>query len=241
MGVGLFTTRIVEILVLVWEGKGKVKCTLVQALRLCTGRMVHRRSRGIAILFLDHGTRRGRRVSVTPRPHFTPRKDPVPIVQEVGRGAQSRSGQVRKFSPPPGFDPQTVEPVASRYTDWATSLGGPNFIAASNCNNLNWLTGFGRNVGNQPLNLTTSKANFVFNFNRSKTLGCVYTLNPFQEGGVSIYNTLKYIHECTVHRGWQYVENKRPVHTPRPPLKCLSKENRLKLLKTLSCLFPCVC
>ena len=39
--------------------KVKVKCTLVQALRLCTGRMAHGVSRGIAQLFLDHGTRRG--------------------------------------------------------------------------------------------------------------------------------------------------------------------------------------
>jgi hypothetical protein len=39
--------------------KVKVKCTLVQALRLCTGRTVHRWSRGIAVLFHDHGTRRG--------------------------------------------------------------------------------------------------------------------------------------------------------------------------------------
>ena len=40
-------------------GKVKVKCTLVQALRLCTGRTAHRGSRGIALLFHDHGTRRG--------------------------------------------------------------------------------------------------------------------------------------------------------------------------------------
>ena len=39
--------------------KVKVKCTLVQALRLCTGRTAHRGSRDIALLFLDHGTRRG--------------------------------------------------------------------------------------------------------------------------------------------------------------------------------------
>jgi hypothetical protein len=39
---------------------------------------------GIALLFHDHGTRRGWRVSVTPRPYFTPGKDPVPIVQEAG-------------------------------------------------------------------------------------------------------------------------------------------------------------
>ena len=37
----------------------RVKCTLVQALRLCTGRTAHRGSRGIALPFLDHGTRRG--------------------------------------------------------------------------------------------------------------------------------------------------------------------------------------
>jgi len=33
--------------------KVKVKCTLVQALRLCTGRTAHRGSRGIALLFHD--------------------------------------------------------------------------------------------------------------------------------------------------------------------------------------------
>jgi len=37
----------------------KVKVTLVQALRLCTGRMAHRGSRGIALFFHDHDTRRG--------------------------------------------------------------------------------------------------------------------------------------------------------------------------------------
>ena len=42
----------------IWYIK-KVKCTLVQALRLCTGRTAHRGSRGIALLFHDHGIRRG--------------------------------------------------------------------------------------------------------------------------------------------------------------------------------------
>ena len=36
----------------------KIKVTLVQALMLCTGCMVHRGSRGIALLFHDDGTRR---------------------------------------------------------------------------------------------------------------------------------------------------------------------------------------
>ena len=60
------------------------KVTLVQALRLCTGHTARRGSRGIALPFHDHGTRKGWGVSVTPRPLFTPGKDPVPIVQEVG-------------------------------------------------------------------------------------------------------------------------------------------------------------
>jgi hypothetical protein len=34
-------------------------------------------------------------------------------------GPQSRSGRVRKISPAPEFDPLTVQPVASRYNDWA--------------------------------------------------------------------------------------------------------------------------
>jgi len=64
--------------------KVMVQCTLVQAQSFCTGRTAHRGSRYIALLFLDHGTRMGCGVNVTPRPHFTPRKDPVPIVQEAG-------------------------------------------------------------------------------------------------------------------------------------------------------------
>jgi hypothetical protein len=62
----------------------RVKCTLVQALRLCTGRTAHRGSSGIALPFLDHGTRRVWGVSLTPWPLFTPGKGPVPIVQEAG-------------------------------------------------------------------------------------------------------------------------------------------------------------
>ena len=65
----------------------KVRCTLVQALRLCTGRTARMESRGIAPLCLDRGTRRGWGVGVTPRPIFTSGKDPVPIVQEAGWAA----------------------------------------------------------------------------------------------------------------------------------------------------------
>ena len=64
---------------------------------------------------------RGRGVSVTPRPLFTTGKDRVPIVQEAGwapgpvwTGAENLA--------PPRFDPRTVQPVVSRYTDYSTRL-----------------------------------------------------------------------------------------------------------------------
>jgi hypothetical protein len=57
-------------------------------------------------------------VNTTPRPLYLRERDPVPIVQEAG-GPQGQSGRVRKTSPSPGFEPLTVHPVTSRYTDWA--------------------------------------------------------------------------------------------------------------------------
>ena len=96
-----------------------VKCTLVQAVRLCTGRTAHRGSRGIALLFLYHGTRRGEGSASRPGRSLSPGKTRYPLCRRVG-GHLGRSGKVRKNSLPPGFDPQTVHPVASRYTDRAT-------------------------------------------------------------------------------------------------------------------------
>ena len=57
---------------------------------------------------------------LTPRPdRFTPGKENrYPLYTTLG-GPQGRCGQVRKISPLPRFDSRTVEPVASRYTDWA--------------------------------------------------------------------------------------------------------------------------
>jgi len=50
-----------------------------------------------------------------------PEKTRYPLCRRLG-GPQGRSGQVRKISPLPGFDPRTVQPVASRCTD---SYPGP--------------------------------------------------------------------------------------------------------------------
>ena len=96
------------------------KCTLVQALRPCTGRTAHGESRGIALLFLDHGTRRGEGAASRPDCSLPPGKTQYPLYRRLG-GTQVRSGQVRKISPPLlGFDPRTVQPVASNYTDYFT-------------------------------------------------------------------------------------------------------------------------
>jgi len=91
----------------------------VQTLRLCTGRMAHRGSGGIALVFLDHGTRRGWAVSFTPRPLFNPGKTWYQLYRRLG-GPQGRSGQVRKISPTPASDLWTFQPVAIRCTNWAT-------------------------------------------------------------------------------------------------------------------------
>ena len=47
-----------------------------------------------------------------------PGKTRYPFYRKLG-GPQGGSGRERKISSPPGFDPRTVQPVASRYTDWA--------------------------------------------------------------------------------------------------------------------------
>ena len=50
-----------------------------------------------------------------------------------GCGPQDQSGQVHKISSPPGFDPQTIQTVASHYTDYAI----PAHIFAQNLLNKN--------------------------------------------------------------------------------------------------------
>jgi hypothetical protein len=58
------------------------------------------------------------------RGRFTPRNDSAPTEQEAG-WAPEPAWTVQKISPPlppphtQEFDPRTVQPVASRYTDYA--------------------------------------------------------------------------------------------------------------------------
>jgi hypothetical protein len=74
--------------------------------------------------FFNPGARRGWVVNATPS-RFTPGKDLLPLYRRLG-GPQGRSGRVQKISLPPGFDPRTVQPVASRYTDYA--IPAPPYI-----------------------------------------------------------------------------------------------------------------
>ena len=105
----------------------KVKCILVQALRLCTGCTAHRGSRGIALPFHDHDTRRGEGSASRPGRTLPTGKTRYPFYRRLG-GPQGRSGQVRKISPPTRFDPRTIQPAASRYTDCATRPTEPKKI-----------------------------------------------------------------------------------------------------------------
>ena len=58
-------------------------------------------------------------VNATPRPLYRRGREPVPIVQEVGWEPGPVWKGAKNLASPPGFDPGTVQPVASRYTEWA--------------------------------------------------------------------------------------------------------------------------
>ena len=78
-------------------------------------------SRGIALAFHDHGTRRGWGVSVTPQPLFTPGKDPVPISKEAGWAPGMIWTGAENLAPPTGIrSPDRPTRSQSLYADWAT-------------------------------------------------------------------------------------------------------------------------
>ena len=73
-----------------------------------------------------------------------PGKTQYPLYRRL-LGPQGRSGEVRKISPSPVFDPRTVQPVASRYTDWAIAartdgLPPPKKLGATVRNLVGWAT-----------------------------------------------------------------------------------------------------
>ena len=86
--------------------------------------VAQRVGRGIALLFHDRGIKRGWVVSSTPRPHFIPRERP-----DTHFTGGCRSGRVEDLVPT-RIRSRTVQPVFSRYTDWAT---GPTIYVYTVC------------------------------------------------------------------------------------------------------------
>ena len=70
-------------------------------------------------LFLTSALEGGEGSASRPGRTLPPGKTRYPFYRRLG-GPQGRSGQVRKISPPPGFDPRIIQPVGSRQTDYAT-------------------------------------------------------------------------------------------------------------------------
>ena len=90
--------------------KVKVKFSLEQATKARSG------SRCIAVLFLQPWRWMGVGGQLHAPAALPPEKTRYPLCRRLG-GPQGRSGRVQKISPLSGFDPWTVQPLASRYTD----------------------------------------------------------------------------------------------------------------------------
>ena len=103
----------------------QVGFTLLQATKAL------RDSRGIAYSIFDLGTRRDEGSASRPGRPLPPGKTQYPFKRRLG-GLQGESGQVPKISPPTSFDPRTVQPVGSRYTDYATRPTIPNCSGRNN-------------------------------------------------------------------------------------------------------------
>ena len=170
-----------------------------------TGPVVAQRvGRGIALLFHDHGTRRGLGVSSTPRPYFTPEKDQYPFYRRLG-GSQGRSGKAENLAPL-GFDPQTVQPVVSRYTDWATR----STCTSSNVKN-NHIYIF-QPYGNYRRFLMTNVSNqkvFMFHFSNLREL----IINNYYE------KCNPWIWQWTWHLLWGKADHGHRIETCRISLK----------------------
>ena len=99
--------------------KVKVKCTRVQALRLCTGRTDHRGSRSMALPFMIMALE-GVRGQCHPPAALYLRERPGTHCTGGRVGPRTCLDRCGKSRPQSGFDSRTVQPIASRYTDYAT-------------------------------------------------------------------------------------------------------------------------
>ena len=102
------------IIVLVRKSKAKVEFTLEQATKARGGWRYRRYSSALSLTSALDGLD-GQRPALAALP---PGRTRYLLYRRLG-GPQGRSGRVRKISPPPGFDPRTVQPIARHYTDCA--------------------------------------------------------------------------------------------------------------------------
>ena len=71
----------------------------------------------MALLFLTSALEGDEGSASRPGRTLPPGKTLYPFYRRLG-GPQGRSGLVQKIPLPPGFDPRTVQPISSRYTDY---------------------------------------------------------------------------------------------------------------------------
>jgi len=71
--------------------------------------------------FMTNGTRRGDGSALRSGRYLLPGKSRYSLYRRLV-WPQGRSGQLRRISPPPGFDPRTVQPVATRPTTMQTKV-----------------------------------------------------------------------------------------------------------------------
>ena len=76
----------------------KVKCNVVQVMRLCTGRKANRGNRGIDLLFLHPALEGGEGSAALPGRTLPRVKTRYQLYRRMG-GPQGRSGEVREISP----------------------------------------------------------------------------------------------------------------------------------------------
>jgi hypothetical protein len=96
---------------------GKVKCTVLQAPRLCIGRTVNRGVDVQLYPFMTTALEGGECSGSRPDRSFSPGERPVTHCTGGWVGTRVGLDRCGKSRPPPGFVHRTVQPVASRYTD----------------------------------------------------------------------------------------------------------------------------
>jgi len=92
--------------------------------------MAQRVVRDIALLFHDRGAGRGEWSAARPSRTLYPGKTRYPFYRRMGE-LQGRSGRA-EYLVPTGILSQTVQPVVSRYTDWATGPTHKIYISSNN-------------------------------------------------------------------------------------------------------------